>query len=246
MHFSPADCFEAKAKVRDASGLKPTLVCWAVALTVGFANAAAAHPLDEILDTRILALLPTSLEVFTVFTWLGFTHIVPKGLDHILFVLGLFLLNPGWRPLLWQVTAFTVAHSITLALAIQGSISVPSEIVEPIIALSITIIALENVLSRELKPWRPLVVFTFGLIHGLGFAGVLEEIGLPDGEKWLALLTFNLGVELGQIAVILLALGAVWFFRQSPWYRQRITIPASLLIGAVGFFWFLERTVMSL
>ncbi len=244
MNFSPADFFEAKA--RGVPDLKPTLVCWTGALGAGFAKAAAAHPLDEILGTQILALLPTSVEVFTVFTWLGFTHIVPKGLDHILFVLGLFLLNPGWRPLLWQVTAFTVAHSITLALAIQGIVSVPSEIVEPVIALSITIIALENVLSRELKPWRPVVVFTFGLIHGLGFAGVLEEVGLPDGDKWLALLAFNLGVELGQIAVIFLALGAVWFFRRSPWYRQRITIPASLLIGAVGLFWFLQRTVMSL
>lgn len=220
----------------------PALLCWVAAFIFGALETAAAHPLDEILDARTLALLPSSLEAFIAFSWLGFTHILPKGLDHILFVLGLFLLSPGWRPLLWQVTAFTVAHSITLALAIQGSISVPPEIVEPIIALSITIIALENVLSRELKPWRPVVVFVFGLIHGLGFAGVLEEIGLPDGEQWIALIAFNLGVEFGQIAVILMALGVVWFFRQSPWYRQRITIPASLIIGAVGLFWFFERT----
>ena len=178
---------------------------------------------------------------FNEFLYLGYTHILPKGLDHILFVLGLFLLNPAWRPLLWQVTAFTLAHSVTLAMSIFGLISVPGYIVEPIIALSITFIALENILTTDLKPWRPVVVFVFGLIHGLGFAGVLSELGMPAGQEWIALLSFNIGVEFGQISVILLALGAVWLFRNEAWYRNRVTIPASVVIGAIGLFWFVER-----
>ncbi len=110
---------------------------------------------------------------------LGYTHILPKGLDHILFVLGLFLLSPRLRPMLLQVTAFTIAHSITLGLSIYGIVSLPSRIVEPLIALSIAYVAIENLVTRELKPWRLALVFMFGLLHGMGFAGVLRELGLP-------------------------------------------------------------------
>ena len=109
-------------------------------------------------------------------------HILPKGLDHILFVLGIFLLSPRWKTMLLQVTAFTVAHSITLGLSIYGIVSLPSRIVEPLIALSIAYVAIENLLTRELKPWRLALVFMFGLLHGLGFAGVLRELGLPREE----------------------------------------------------------------
>jgi hypothetical protein len=173
----------------------------------------------------------------------GFDHIVPKGLDHILFVLGLFFLSTQWRPLLTQVTAFTVAHTITLALASLGWVTVPGSIVEPLIAASITFVAVENILTKGLSPWRPFVVFGFGLLHGLGFASVLGDFGLPDGTFIPALLGFNVGVELGQLAVIGVAFALVGFwFGQKEWYRRVISIPASVAIGLVGAWWFVERT----
>ena len=110
------------------------------------------------------------------------------------------------RALLWQVTAFTVAHAVTLALGTLGLITLPQDIVEPLIALSIAWVAIENILTSRLHPWRPAVVFGFGLLHGLGFAGVLSDLGLPDDERLLSLLTFNLGIEIGQLSVIALAL----------------------------------------
>ena len=182
----------------------------------------------------------------TAWTYLvsGFDHIVPKGLDHILFVLGLFFLSPKLKPLLWQVTAFTVAHTITLAMGLYGVINISPAIVEPIIALSIVYVAVENIVTKELHPWRPVIVFLFGLLHGLGFAGVLSEFGLPSGQVPLALISFNVGVEIGQLFVIAIAaLLVAWAF-QKPWYRSAIAIPASLFIGVMGVFWFLERTVL--
>ena len=181
-------------------------------------------------------------QVATRYLRLGFTHIVPYGLDHVLFVLGIFLLARQLRPLLLQVTAFTVAHSITLALSIFGVVAVAPEVVEPLIALSIAYVAIENLLVRTVKPWRIVVVFAFGLLHGLGFAGVLQELGLPRAEFVTALVTFNLGVEAGQLAV----LGAAFLlvgvgFGHRPWYRRRIVIPASALIGCVGLYWTVER-----
>ncbi|MCG3130798.1 MAG: hypothetical protein FLDDKLPJ_01571 [Phycisphaerae bacterium] len=178
---------------------------------------------------------------FARYLVLGFEHILPHGLDHILFVLGLFLLSPKVAPLLWQVTAFTVAHSITLGLAAFNVVSLPPSVVEPLIALSITYVAVENVLTSNLKRWRPAVVFAFGLLHGLGFAGVLADIGLPRGEYMLALAAFNLGVEAGQAAVIALAFLAVGAFRQRTWYRRAVIVPASVLIAAVGAWWTVER-----
>jgi hypothetical protein len=175
----------------------------------------------------------------------GFDHIVPKGLDHILFVLGLFFLSTQWRPLLTQVTAFTVAHTITLALASLQIVTVPGAIVEPLIAASITFVAVENILTRGLSPWRPFVVFGFGLLHGLGFASVLGDFGLPEGTFIPALLGFNVGVELGQLAVIAVAFALVGFwFGGRDWYRSRVSIPASIAIGLVGAWWFVERTFL--
>ncbi|MEP7083115.1 MAG: HupE/UreJ family protein [Betaproteobacteria bacterium] len=186
----------------------------------------------------------TALQVAAQYVVLGFTHILPKGLDHILFVLGLYLLSTRWKPLLIQVTAFTVAHSITLGLSIYGIFSLPATIVEPLIAASIAYVAIENVLTNRLHAWRPFVVFGFGLLHGMGFAGVLREIGLPRSEFLSALVSFNVGVELGQLTVITLAfvLTGIWF-RNKPWYRSRIVVPASLLIAATGLYWTVERVI---
>lgn len=172
---------------------------------------------------------------------LGFEHIVPKGLDHILFVLGLFLLSARAKPLLWQITAFTVAHSLTLALSMLGIVALPASIVEPLIAVSIAYVAIENIATSELKPWRPAVVFAFGLLHGLGFAGVLAELGLPSGEFLPALLGFNLGVELGQLAVVAGAFVAVGWWSSRPGYRRWVVIPGSAVIALVGVYWAIER-----
>jgi len=181
-------------------------------------------------------------EVAAEYMVLGFTHILPLGLDHILFVLGIFLLSLHVKPLLLQVTAFTVAHTITLALSLYGFIALPASIVEPLIALSIVYVAVENIVTSELKPWRVYVVFGFGLLHGMGFAGVLTDLGLPPNEFVTALIAFNVGVELGQLAVIGSAFLAVGFwFRNKPWYRQRIVIPGSLGIAAMGAWWTMQR-----
>lgn len=182
-------------------------------------------------------------QVFWDYIGIGFTHIVPKGLDHILFVVGLFLLSPRLRPLLIQITSFTVAHSVTLALAMLGVISVPASIVEPLIAASIVFIAVENLATSRLSPWRPFVVFGFGLLHGLGFAGVLTEIGLSPAHFASGLIAFNIGVEAGQLAVVAAcyALFGAWFSDRS-WYRTRVTMPMSLAIACVAVWWFAERT----
>ena len=174
---------------------------------------------------------------------LGFVHIVPEGADHILFVLGLFLLSARLRPLVWQVTAFTVAHAVTLTLAALGYVSLPAGLVEPLIALSIAYVGVENVLVDRLTRWRPAVVFGFGLLHGLGFAGVLGELGLPEQERLLALVTFNAGIELGQLAVILGAALTFGWFRSRPWYRARLAVPASAAIALVGLAWAVQRAL---
>ncbi|HKO55265.1 MAG TPA: HupE/UreJ family protein, partial [Thermoanaerobaculia bacterium] len=185
---------------------------------------------------------PTRWEIIKLYVVLGFTHILPRGLDHVLFVLGLFLLAVELRPILWQVSAFTVAHTITLALTIYGVVSLPPRVVEPLIALSIVYVAVENVLTTRLHAWRPLVVFCFGLLHGMGFAGVLTEIGLPRSEFIPALLAFNAGVELGQLTLILPAFLLIGLpLRRRPWYRQWVVVPLSLLIAATGLVWFVQR-----
>lgn len=176
------------------------------------------------------------------FMLIGYHHIVPQGIDHILFVTGIFLLSIKLRPILTQVTAFTVAHTITLGLATVGWINLPPSIVEPLIAASIVYVGIENILIPTLSPWRPVVVFLFGLLHGMGFAGALRDIGIPPGEFLTGLLSFNVGVELGQLTIILacyLTFG-MWFGNK-PWYRQRVVIPGSLLIAVIAAYWFVQR-----
>ena len=177
----------------------------------------------------------------------GFDHIIPKGLDHILFVLGLYFYALAWRPLLWQVTAFTAAHTVTLALATTGVVSIPEQwmwLVETIIAASIVYVAVENILGGRraaISPGRIAVVFGFGLLHGLGFASVLSEFGL--GAHFVtSLISFNVGVELGQLTVIAVAFLLLGLpFGEKPWYRQRVVIPGSLIIAAIGAYWVLNR-----
>jgi hydrogenase/urease accessory protein HupE len=196
---------------------------------------------SEVIDLSHSFTRPTRTEIVREYLWLGYTHILPKGLDHILFVIGLFLLSPRLKTLVLQVTAFTIAHSITLGLSMYGIVSLPSRVVEPLIALSIAYVAIENLLTRELKPWRVALVFMFGLLHGLGFAGVLRELGLPRAEFLTALLTFNAGVELGQLTIIAGAWLLVGAFMQRPWYRKAIVVPASCGIALIGLYWTVSR-----
>ena len=182
-------------------------------------------------------------QAFVSYISVGFDHIVPQGLDHILFVLGLFFLSLRLRPLLLQVTAFTLAHTVTLALGALDIIRLPGDIVEPIIAASIVYVGIENVFMRKLAPWRPAVVFGFGLLHGLGFASVLQEFGL-GGDNFVAkLIGFNVGVEVGQLAVIAAAwIAFALLFGRNDWYHRRIAAPVSICISVIAAFWVLERT----
>ncbi|MES2704337.1 MAG: HupE/UreJ family protein [Bacteroidota bacterium] len=172
----------------------------------------------------------------------GFTHIIPLGLDHILFIACIFFLNKDIKKVVLQASMFTLAHSVTLGLAMYGVINPPANVIEPLIALSIAMLAVENMLSEKVKPWRLAMVFVFGLIHGMGFAGALSEFGLPSYAFATALISFNVGVELGQLAII----GALYFlvsriFSQKLWYRKAIVIPASVVIASVALYWTVER-----
>jgi hydrogenase/urease accessory protein HupE len=187
---------------------------------------------------------PASSRLATAWRYLtlGFTHILPNGLDHMLFVLGIYLLSGRARSVLCQVSAFTVAHSITLGLSMYGVVAVSPKIVEPLIAISIAYVAIENVFHSELKSWRVALVFAFGLLHGLGFAGALKELALPRSEFVTALVTFNLGVEGGQLAVIGAAFLLVgWHCAHRAWYRGRIVVPASVLIACTAAYWTIQR-----
>jgi hypothetical protein len=183
----------------------------------------------------------SGLETARRFLALGVSHIVPWGLDHVLFVLGLALLSPRFGPLLAQVTAFTAAHTLTLALSSYGVVRLSPRVVEPLIALSIVYVAVENVVSPKLRASRIVLVFAFGLLHGLGFAGVLGEIGLPEGQRLTALLAFNVGVEIGQLAVIALAAVLLGVWVRLGGNRKTLVRPASLVIAGVGLFWFVQR-----
>ena len=181
-------------------------------------------------------------EVGLIYLQLGYTHILPLGLDHILFILCLFLLNPKLKPVFWQATAFTVAHTITLGLSMYKVIKPPTEIVEPIIALSIMYVALENIFSPRLKASRIGIVFLFGLIHGMGFASALNDLGLPKDAYLSSILLFNVGVELGQITVILAAFLLLALpFGKKPYYQKRIVIPLSIIIAVIAAYWTVER-----
>lgn len=182
--------------------------------------------------------------IFTTEVKRGFLHVVPLGLDHVLFVLGLFLMSRRWKPLVFQVTTFTLAHTITLWMASAGWVKLPPSVVEPIIAASIVFVALENLVRRDYSHWRLLVVFIFGLIHGLGFAGVMSTRLDSTGSLVLGLLGINIGVELGQLAVIALAFLATCWIATEEKYRKFVVVPGSILIALAGIWWVVERTLL--
>ena len=172
---------------------------------------------------------------------LGIEHIVPKGLDHILFIIGIFFYAIKFKPLFLQVTMFTLAHSITLILASLNLIFIPAVVVEPLIALSISYVAIENIFQRRLVVPRYVIIFIFGLIHGLGFAFVLGDIGLNTSQLVISLISFNLGVEVAQIAIIILASIIFILPSRQSWYRAFLQIPISVIISLIGLYWFIER-----
>jgi hypothetical protein len=183
-------------------------------------------------------------EVIWFYFKMGITHIVPLGYDHILFVISLCLLNSKFKTILWQATAFTVAHTITLALSMKGVIKLPADIVEPLIALSIMFVAIENILLSELKAWRIAIVFMFGLVHGMGFASALNEIGLPGNQFFTSIFSFNVGVEVGQISVITLVFLLIIIpLGKKPWYKKWVVYPLSAIIALIAAYWTFERIV---
>lgn len=199
-------------------------------------NSALAH--STLIDLEKMS----KSDTVVLYLQTGFQHIIPAGLDHILFVLSLFLLSPQLKTILYQVTTFTIAHTITLGLSMYQIVKVPSNIVEPLISISIIYVALENIYTQQLKKTRIGIIFLFGLIHGMGFAGALSEIGLPQKAYFISLITFNIGIELGQITVILIAytLVAKWV-SQKQLYRSRIVVPISAMICIVALIWTVQR-----
>jgi hypothetical protein len=200
-----------------------------------FGSAAlSAHPMDL---TNI-----STLDVGQIYLQLGFTHILPLGIDHILFILGIYLLSPNLKTAFIQASVFTLAHTITLTLSVYDIVTINPDIVEPVIALSIVFIAIENIFTKDIKAGRIILIFLFGLIHGLGFASVLTDLGLPKSEFLTALISFTVGVELGQTAVILLAYFLIGkWFSSKQWYHQKIVVSFSLVIAAVALYWTVER-----
>jgi hypothetical protein len=221
------------------SGLDPAL-CRQLAE----ANSADAREIRPLLDEQGNVRSP--LDTAALYLKIGVQHILPGGTDHILFVLALFLASERMRSLIIQISAFTVAHTATLGLAAAGVIEPPASIVEPLIALSIAFVAVENLFFRDISRWRPLIVFSFGLFHGMGFAGFIRDVGLPPGQFWSSLIGFNLGVEIGQLAVVLAAaLISIpiksALTRTDFAYRTVIVVPASVLIAVIGLWWAVAR-----
>jgi hydrogenase/urease accessory protein HupE len=255
----PADITQPSFAVLLAYGKVPARahnISWRYGLVystyaVVFADAKGDSPVTQWLDSDAeskpfplvsAAARPTALRIAAQYLELGFRHIVPEGLDHILFVLGIFLLSSKLKPILVQVTCFTVAHSVTLGLTMYGVLSLPSRVVEPLIAFSIAYVAIENILTPKLTPWRPVVVFGFGLIHGMGFAGALADLNLPRDEIIPALVSFNVGIELAQLSVIAVAFfTTTYWIGNKSWYRAGFEIPVCLAIAATGLFWTVQR-----
>lgn len=213
-------------------------------------DGAQARSVAPILDETGAARSATStlLRYITI----GVGHILPGGLDHILFVLALVLTSTQLRALVIQISTFTLAHTATLGLAAAGLLSPPASIVEPLIAASIAFVAIENLFVSDMPRWRPAIVFLFGLLHGLGFAGFFGELGLPANQFWSALVGFNIGVEIGQLSVVALALALLAIWRRTAshqqmntQYRRWVVVPGSAMIGLTGLWWAIERSLLA-
>jgi hypothetical protein len=218
------------SKGNSLKALAAVIICMLVSFT------ADAHVIVGELEKMSKA------ETVMLYLKLGYKHIIPQGFDHILFVLSLCIINPKLKPVLLQATAFTVAHTITLGLAMYHIITPSPKIVEPVIALSIMFVAIENIYSARIRASRIGIVFLFGLVHGMGFANSLSQLGLPQNAYLSSLVMFNVGVELGQVTIILLAYFLISKrYGDKPYYRRYMVIPLSAVIVAVASFWTVQR-----
>lgn len=241
MHAHPQDEFCTPGE----AGLDPELCAQLAILDNPNASVEITRPiLDDTGHVR------SNWSTAGLYVTIGVRHILPDGLDHILFVLALFLSSTRLRALVIQISTFTVAHTATLGLAAAGFLSPSSGVVEPLIAATIAFVAIENLFLSDMPKWRPAVVFLFGLLHGLGFAGFFGELGLPPGQFWSALIGFNVGVEIGQLSVVITAFAiallirAILLQKERPAaYRRFVVLPASGLIGAFGLWWTVERVL---
>ena len=173
----------------------------------------------------------------------GFEHVIPKGLDHILFILGLFFLSARWRDILSQSLCFTVGHTCTLLLIVTQGMSVSGNWVEPVIAATIVWIGVENIWVARVNWRRMAMVFLMGLVHGLGFASVLRGYFMNVERAWLGVLLANVGIEVAQLAILATATALLWWARHHTWYNY-VRVGASLVIAAVGSLWFVTRTLL--
>jgi hydrogenase/urease accessory protein HupE len=196
---------------------------------------------QDVMEVDVSALLPPAAP-FRQFLWLGVEHIW-TGYDHLLFLFALLIVVSGFRPAAVIITCFTVAHSVTLGLATLDVVNLPSRWVEPFIAATIIYVGAENLIRREGPRGRWLLTFGFGLVHGFGFAGVLRELGVSSGTTGIAvpLLAFNLGVELGQLAVAAVALPVIWWLRARPGFVRHGVPACSALVVAAGVYWLVQR-----
>jgi hypothetical protein len=174
---------------------------------------------------------------------LGYTHVVPNGLDHILFVAALFLLRARARPVLMQLATFTCAHSIALAASLYDISALPARVTAPLMAVFIVYVAIDNLRTQTVSAVRVAVVFVFALLHGLGFAATLNSLPLTPSSTAVALLGFNAGVELGQVTVVGAVALIVRWWRQRDWYHARVAVPASIVIACIGAYWTVLRTL---
>lgn len=180
----------------------------------------------------------------TIFEFLkeGFLHVLPLGFDHILFITSLFFLNSNLKSVVIQCSVFTLAHSITLFLSVYQIILPNSTIVEPLIALSIVFTSLENIFRNEISQWRLLLIFLFGLIHGMGFATALQDLGIAKNNFIASLLSFNVGVEIAQLFIILiLYFGIAYWCKNKAWYKTKIVYAISSLIACIALYWSIDR-----
>lgn len=186
------------------------------------------------------------LELICQYIILGYTHVIPLGFDHILFILTLYFFNSSSKSVILQCTLFTVAHSISLGFAASGFFIPMPGIVEPLIALSIFATSIENIVQSKMGKYRLSIIFIFGLVHGLGFATALQENGLPQNNFLTALFSFNLGVEFGQVTILLLAhyLIGKWF-QKKEWYLQIIAYPISSIIACISLYWTIQRILFT-
>jgi hypothetical protein len=196
---------------------------------------------DENEHTYYLGTTEGAIEVIKAFVPAGIHHIL-IGPDHILFLIGLLLLGGPWTALLKIVTAFTVGHSVTLSLAALDIVSPPSSIIEPAIALSIVFVGVDNLVRGEGRDLRAFAAGAFGLVHGFGFASVLRQFGLPREALGWSLFSFNVGVEIGQLVIVLIVASLLAAIRRrSEWFGYRVAYVGSVVVVLAGTYWFVQR-----